>query len=240
MTVSRGIYLLPNLLTTAALFSGFFGIIAALHQHFSVAAIAIYVGIIFDSLDGRVARLTNTQSEFGVQFDSLSDMVVSGVAPALIAYLMGLSNLGRLGWVAAFIYVATTALRLARFNTQVGKQDPRYFRGLPCPTAAAVVVGFIWVADRYEIANHTAGMVLLPVLVVAGFLMVSNFVYYSFKKVDMKGKVPFVAVIAVMLILGFVSLNPAAMLLLVFSAYAVSGPLFGIWRLLRRRRSDEN
>jgi CDP-diacylglycerol--serine O-phosphatidyltransferase len=216
MTVSRGIYLLPNLLTTAALFSGFAAIIAAFHGAFSLAAMAIYLGIIFDGLDGRVARLTNTQSEFGVQFDSLSDMVVSGVAPALIVYLIGLSSLGQLGVVVAFIYLAATALRLARFNVQVGQQDARYFRGLPCPIAAAMLASFVWMADKYALMPHSIVMLLLPMLLLLSFLMVSHFVYYSFKKFSLKGKVPFVAVIAVLLLLGFISLKPPEMLCLIF------------------------
>jgi CDP-diacylglycerol--serine O-phosphatidyltransferase len=221
----RGIYLLPNLLTTAGLFSGFFAIVSSMNGRFEAAAVAIFVAMIFDGLDGRVARLTNTQSEFGAEYDSMADMVSFGVAPALVAYNWGLAGLGKIGWLAAFIYVAGAALRLARFNTQIGIADNRYFQGLASPAAAALVAGLIWVGVEYDINGQDYGVIVAIVTGVAGLLMVSNFKYNSFKELNLQGKVPFVALLLIMLIFVVVATEPALVLFIVFALYALAGPI---------------
>ena len=221
----RGIYLLPNLLTTAGLFSGFFAIVSSMNGRFEAAAVAIFVAMIFDGLDGRVARMTNTQSEFGAEYDSMADMVSFGVAPALVAYNWGLTGLGKIGWLAAFIYVAGAALRLARFNTQIGIADSRYFQGLASPAAAALVAGLIWVGVEYDINGQDYGVIVAVVTGVAGLLMVSNFKYNSFKELNLQGKVPFVALLLIMLIFVVVATEPALVLFVVFALYALAGPI---------------
>ncbi len=237
----RGIYLLPNLFTTAALFAGFYGIIAALHGRFEAAAVAIFVAMVLDGLDGRVARMTHTESEFGVQYDSLADMVSFGAAPALIMYQWALDGLGKFGWMAAFIYVAGAALRLARFNTQVGSADKRYFMGLPSPSAGAAVVGLVWVGVDQGWEGASVSWLAFVITTAAGLLMVSNFLYHSFKKIDLKGKVPFVAVTVVMLGFVLVSTQPPVILFGGFLAYVLSGPTLAIlrWRQRARRRGGE-
>ncbi len=231
----RGIYLLPNLFTTGCLFGGFYAITAAMKGDFDLAAIAIFAAMIMDGLDGRVARLTQTQTAFGAEYDSLSDMVSFGVAPALVMYLWSLSGLAKLGWFAAFVYAAATALRLARFNTQIGVEDKRYFQGLPSPSAAAIVTGFIWVGETYGLQGEAMRYVATLITAAAGLLMVSNFRYYSFKEIDIRRRVPFVVIIAVVLALAVVSTNPQLMLFAIFSGYAVSGPLWTLIELRRRR-----
>ena len=239
----RGVYLLPNLFTTANLFAGFFSIISAVNGKFEIAAISVFVAMVLDSLDGRVARLTNTQSAFGAEYDSLSDMVAFGVAPALLAYEWALSGLGNVGLTVAFIYVACAALRLARFNTQIGKVDKRYFIGLASPAAAGVVAGTVWAVWAFGEKSGVSGddlpifVVMLYALLVAaaGLLMVSNFKYNSFKDLDLKGRVPFVAILAVVLVFAVVFSDPPRILLLIFLAYAVSGPLQYLLRLRRTR-----
>lgn len=221
----RGIYLLPNLLTTAGLFSGFFAVVSSMNGRFEAAAVAIFVAMIFDGLDGRVARMTNTQSEFGAEYDSMADMVSFGVAPALVAYNWGLSGLGKIGWLAAFIYVAGAALRLARFNTQVGIADNRYFQGLASPAAAALVAGLIWVGVEYDVDGNDYGIIVALVTGLAGLLMVSNFKYNSFKEINLSGKVPFVALLLIMLIFVVVATEPALVLFIVFALYALAGPI---------------
>ncbi|MFT6030784.1 MAG: CDP-diacylglycerol--serine O-phosphatidyltransferase [Oleiphilaceae bacterium] len=220
---SRGIYLLPNLFTTASLFSGFYAIVAAMNGHFDNAAIAIFISMILDGLDGRVARMTNTQSEFGAEYDSLVDMVAFGVAPALVAFTMNLQTLGNVGWIATFIYVAGAALRLARFNTQIDVIDKRYFIGLPSPSAAAIVAGFVWATHGYE---QTMALTLLTMVVVAlsGVLMVSNVKYYSFKEFDMKKSVPFTALLVMVLVFAVIALEPSLVLFGAFMIYMASGP----------------
>ncbi len=232
---SRGIYLLPNLFTSAALFSGFFAIIAAMNGHFEKAAIAIFVSMVLDGLDGRVARWTNTQSDFGAQYDSLADMVSFGVAPALVAFSWALGETGKLGWVCAFIYVAGAALRLARFNTQIGSVDKRYFVGLASPAAAALVAGMVWIGSDYQLDPATYAKPAALLVAAAGILMVSNVLYYSFKDIDFKGKVPFVVLLAVILVFAIISIDPATLLWLIFLAYAASGPVQALWRKWRRR-----
>ncbi len=232
----RGIYLLPNLFTTAALFAGFYAIVAAMDQRFEPAAIAIFVAMLLDGLDGRVARLTNTQSAFGAEYDSLSDMVSFGLAPSLVIYEWALSGMGKLGWLAAFIYTAGAALRLARFNTQVGIADKRYFQGLASPAAAGIVAGLVWVGSTYGgVPALPLHLIALMLTIIAGILMVSNIRYHSFKGLDLKGKVPFVAILLVVLIIVFVSLAPPLVLFGVFLLYALSGPVFTLVTLRKRR-----
>lgn len=230
----RGIYLLPNLFTTGAMFSGFYAITSAINHHFEAAAVAIFIAMILDGLDGRVARLTNTQSEFGVQYDSLSDMVSFGVAPGLVMYLWAFSSLGKLGLFAAFVHTAGGALRLARFNTQVETADKRYFQGLPSPAAAAILAGFLWMSLEYGYDVEAIKYLALLLTVCTGLLMVSNFRYSSFKEIDLKGKVSFVVAIAVMLGFAFVMAQPQSMLFIVFLGYAISGPVVTL--VMRRRK----
>jgi CDP-diacylglycerol--serine O-phosphatidyltransferase len=229
----RGIYLLPNLFTTGALFSGFYAIISAVNGRYETAVIAIFIAMILDGLDGRVARLTNTQSEFGAQYDSLSDMVAFGVAPALVMYLWAFASLGRLGLFAAFVHTAGGALRLARFNTQIESADKRYFQGLPSPAAAAIIAGFIWISLEHGYDIDMIKYLGIILTITTGLLMVSNFRYSSFKQIDLKGKVPFVVAISVMLAIGFVMAQPQTMLFLLFLCYAVSGPVI---TLIQRKR----
>lgn len=225
----RGIYLLPNLLTTAALFSGFYAILASMNGRFEAAAIAIFVAMIFDGLDGRVARMTNTQSEFGVQYDSLSDMVSFGVAPAVVCYSWMLMSLGKLGWAAAFLYAACAALRLARFNVQVGSVDSRYFIGLASPSAAALVAAMVWVGCDAEPDRATA-LLAFAVIAMAGLLMVVNCRYHSLKGLDFKGHVPFVAILGVVVLMVIISIDPPGVLLAIALAYALSGPTYWLWQ----------
>lgn len=243
---SRGIYLLPNLITTAALFAGFYGIVAATQGKFEQAAVAIFIAMILDTLDGRVARMTNTQSEFGAEYDSLADMGSFGLAPALVMYEWSLSSLvnvsftfGKLGWLAAFLYVASAALRLARFNIKASNTDKRYFQGLPSPAAAAVVVGFVWACFDNGIAGESVAMIALPIIVFAGLMMVSNVSYYSFKDIDFHNKVPFIAMLVVVMIFVFASIDPPIVLFGCFMFYALSGPVLSILRRFRKRGKTE-
>lgn len=230
----RGIYLLPNLLTTAALFAGFYSIVAAMKGLFDTAAIAIFIAMIADGLDGRVARMTNTQSPFGAQYDSLSDMTSFGIAPALVVYSWSLVNLGKLGWLAAFLYAAGTALRLARFNTQV--HDKRYFQGLPSPAAAGVIASMVWIGSNYEIEGLYFAIPAAMMTVFVGALMVSTIRYSSFKSIDFKGRVPFVNVVVTVLLLTALALYPPEMLFSVFFIYAVSGPIMTLWQLRQMKK----
>ncbi|WP_205342934.1 CDP-diacylglycerol--serine O-phosphatidyltransferase [Denitrificimonas caeni] len=238
----RGIYLLPNLFTTANLFAGFYSIICAINGNFYVAAATVFVAMVLDGLDGRVARLTNTQSAFGAEYDSLSDMVAFGLAPAIIAYQWALSELGNVGLTIAFIYVACAALRLARFNTQIGIVDKRWFIGLASPAAAGLVAGMVWAI--WAFSDEGVGGADLPFAVIilfailvalAGLLMVSNIKYYSFKDLDLKGRVPFVAILVVVLVFAVVFSDPPRILLLMFLVYAASGPVQYMLRLRKRQ-----
>ena len=229
---AKGIYLLPNLFTSAALFSGFYAIIAAMNQKFEPAAIAIFIAMVMDGLDGRVARMTNTQSAFGAEYDSLSDMVSFGVAPAIIMYMWALAPLKKLGWIAAFIYCACAALRLARFNTKLDDplQDKRYFQGLPSPAAAALLAGFVWVAYEYgstgrEIFFGAIQMKWLAwgLTVFAAGSMVSDLKFYSGKDINLKQSVPFVAILAIVVAFVLVSYSPPEVLFTVVFVYALSG-----------------
>ncbi|RCX29852.1 CDP-diacylglycerol--serine O-phosphatidyltransferase [Thioalbus denitrificans] len=232
----RGIYLLPNLFTTAALFAGFYAVVAAMNGRFEAAAVAVFVAMVLDGLDGRVARMTNTQSAFGAEYDSLSDMVAFGVAPALVAYEWALSSLGKLGWLAAFLYTASAALRLARFNTQVGSADKRYFQGLPSPSAAAIVAGMVWVGTEYGLGPDLVAVPALVLTALAGLLMVSNLRYHSFKDLDFRGKVPFFRILVVVLLFMLVATSPSRVLFAGFLLYALSGPILTL-RDVRRRRA---
>ncbi len=238
----RGIYLLPNLLTTAGLFAGFYAIVAAMQSRFEAAAVAIFVAMAMDGIDGRVARLTNTQSDFGAEYDSLSDMVSFGLAPALVMYVWALSHLSqlgwfwaKLGWLAAFIYAAGTALRLARFNTQVDSADKRYFQGLPSPSAAAITSGLVWVGADLGLAGADLMWPALLLTILAGVLMVSNVRYYSFKSFDLRDRVPFVAMLVMVAIFVFTSLDPPKVLFTTFLIYALSGPIHTLLMLRRHR-----
>jgi len=237
----RGIYLLPNLFTTACLFAGFYAIVASMSGRFEDAAVAIFVAMVMDGLDGRVARLTNTQSDFGAQYDSLADMVSFGLAPALVVFVWSLSNLGKLGWLAAFVYTACAALRLARFNTQVGNADKNYFQGLASPAAAAVVAGMIWVSNDNQISGVDIKYMAIFTTVMVGLLMVSNIRYRSFKDLDLKGRVPFVWILAVVLVFVLVSIDPPLVLSCIFLMYALSGPMLTIKdiRARRAKRKDQ-
>ena len=235
----KGIYILPNLFTTGSLFSGFYAIVAAMNGRFDAAAVAIFISMVLDGLDGRVARLTNTQSRFGEEYDSLSDMVAFGVAPALVAFSLNLQTLGNLGWIGTFIYVAGAALRLARFNTQIGSVDKRYFVGLPSPSAAALVAAFVWAVHDIE---QTRSIALLTMLVVAGggILMVSNVLYYSFKELDLKKRVPFTAMLIIVLVFAVIAMEPPIVLLVGFVMYILSGPVVAIRRRLNRSDTSKD
>lgn len=227
---SRGVYLLPNLFTTGALFCGFYAVIAGMNGRFEAAAIAIFVAMVFDGLDGRVARMTNTQSKFGAEYDSLSDMVSFGVAPALVSFTWVLNGAGKFGWLAAFIYCACAALRLARFNTQIGSMDKRYFMGLPSPAAAATVAGLIWYFAESGIDPAGYEIVVAIYVAVVGLLMVSNVLFYSFKDVDFRGRISFLKMISIVLIAGFISTQPELWLWMFFLIYSISGPLLWMKR----------
>ena len=233
----RGIYLLPNLFTTAALFAGFYSIVAAMNSQFESAAIAIFVAMILDGMDGRIARLTNTQTDFGVQYDSLSDMVSFGLAPALVIYTWSLSSLGKLGWSGAFVFAAAAALRLARFNTQASSADKQFFQGLPSPAAAALIAGMIWWAESLDITDGDSILfITFPITVIAGILMVSNIRYHSFKQFDLKGRVPFIAGLIVVLVFVFIASEPPLVLFMISLIYAISGPVYTLF-LVRKHRA---
>ncbi|WP_395684196.1 CDP-diacylglycerol--serine O-phosphatidyltransferase [Dokdonella sp.] len=242
----RGIYLLPNLFTTGAMFAGFYAIVAAIGGHYTDAAIAVFVAGILDGLDGRVARLTNTQSDFGVQYDSLSDLVSFGLAPSLVLYTWSLSALkaygsgwGKLGWAAAFIYAACAALRLARFNTQVGVADKRYFQGLASPAAAGLCMSFVWAIESGGLGFKASEMdfVTPVVAIVAGLLMVSRVRYFSFKAWPKSDRVPFIWIPAAMLILVALAVDTPRVLFGIAVLYVLSGPAMTLWGL-RRKRSE--
>jgi CDP-diacylglycerol--serine O-phosphatidyltransferase len=233
---SRGIYLLPNAFTTANLFAGFYAIVQAMNGRFEAAAVAIFVAMVLDSLDGRVARMTNTQSAFGEQYDSMSDMVSFGAAPALVVYEWSLRGMGKLGWLAAFVYVAGAALRLARFNANLGVVDKRYFQGLPSPAAAALIAGLVWIATdlretRWIDATGTdLRWLAWAITLYAGVTMVSNAPFYSFKDLNLKKSVPYMAVPLIVLAFVLVSSDPPIVLFLLFLVYAVSGYVLWVWR----------
>jgi CDP-diacylglycerol--serine O-phosphatidyltransferase len=235
----KGIYILPNLFTLAALFGGFYGIVMAMNGRFENAAIGIFCAAVLDGLDGRVARMTNTQSAFGEQMDSLSDMVSFGAAPALIMYEWALKGLGKLGWLAAFVYCAGAALRLARFNTNIGVVDKRFFQGLPSPAAAAMVVGLIWVMDDsgFRDVDGIAWLSWLAfgLTLYAGLTMVTNVPFYSFKDVNFKHSVPFIVIVAIAMGFALVAYHPPTVLFAVFLVYGLSGYAVYAWRRSKGR-----
>ena len=236
----RGIYLLPNAFTTAALFCGFYAIVMAMNQRFDHACWAVFIAMVLDGLDGRVARMTNTQSEFGAQYDSLSDMVSFGAAPALVIYEWSLRGLGKLGWIAAFIYCAGAALRLARFNTNIEVVDKRFFQGLPSPAAAGLVVGFImFMTDPdINISARQVDWVSWCLAVFAGLTMVSNVPFYSFKDVNFRKSVPFIVVFLIALGFALVAIDPPKVLWPIFVIYGLSGyVVFAIQRAKGKRVS---
>ena len=238
----RGIYLLPNMITTAGMFSGFYAIVAAMDGRFEAAAVAIFIAMVLDGLDGRVARLTNTQSEFGVQYDSLADMVSFGLAPALVMYEWSLKFMvsvgwAKFGWLAAFIYAASAALRLARFNSQVATAEKAYFRGLPSPSAAGVLAGLVWAATDFGLTGESMVYVAFVLTVSMGLLMVSNIRYYSFKELNFKNRVPFVTILIVVLVYVFASIDPPKVLFAGFLIYAIFGIIYTLLGIRSRRRA---
>ena len=226
----KGIYILPNLFTLAALFGGFYAVVMAINGHFNLAAVGVFCAMVLDSLDGRVARMTNTQSAFGEQMDSLSDMVSFGAAPALIAYVWALQGLGRWGWIAAFVYCACAALRLARFNVNTGVVDKRYFQGLPSPAAAALVAGFIWLMTDLGVKGQTVAWPMFALALYSGLTMVTNVPFYSFKDVHMKKSVPFAVIVLIALSIAVINIDPPIVMFAVFVVYGFSGYVIYIWR----------
>jgi CDP-diacylglycerol---serine O-phosphatidyltransferase len=226
----KGIYILPNLFTLGGLFGGFYAVVMAMNGRFDLAAIGVFSAMVLDSLDGRVARMTNTQSAFGEQMDSLSDMVSFGAAPALVAYEWALNGLGRWGWIAAFVYCACAALRLARFNVNTGVVDKRWFQGLPSPAAAALVTGFIWLATDYGFEGPELRWVMFGLALYAGLTMVTNVPFYSFKDISMKRSVPFAAIVLIALGIAVINIDPPVVLFALFVAYGLSGYVVYAWR----------
>lgn len=230
----RGVYLLPNLFTTAALFAGFYAIVAAMNGDFTHSAVAIIVAGVLDGMDGGVARLTNTQSRFGAEFDSLSDCVAFGVAPGLVVYAWALSGLGNMGWAAAFIYVACAAMRLARFNVQADTSDSRYFTGLASPSAAGMMAAMVWLGHSRAIDGNEIAWLVALVTAATGLLMVSPVRYHSFKELSI-GRVPFRVLLAAVLVLALISSDPPLALLVIGAVYVSSGPVGGLWRYWKAR-----
>ncbi len=234
----KGIYVLPNLFTLAALFGGFYAIVMAMNSRFELAAIGVFCAMVLDSLDGRVARMTNTQSAFGEQMDSLSDMVSFGAAPALIAYVWALTPLGRWGWIAAFVYCACAALRLARFNVNTAVVDKRFFQGLPSPAAAALVTGFIWLMTDAGIAGSQVRWVMFGLTLYAGLTMVTNVPFYSFKDVSFKRSVPFAVIVLLALGIAVINIDPPTVIFGLFVIYGLSGYVLYIWRRAKGQQAS--
>ncbi len=233
----KGIYILPNLFTLGALFGGFYAVVMSMNGNFELAAYGVFWAMVLDSLDGRIARLTRTQSVFGEHMDSLSDMVSFGAAPALIAYEWALRGIGKPGWIAAFVYCSCTALRLARFNTNLGVVDKRFFQGLPSPAAAAMVMGFIWFMDNRGYAGIKEGPWLawltFGLMLYAGLTMVTNVPFYSFKDVSIKRSVPFVVIVLIALGIALINVHPPIVLVCLFFIYGVSGYAVYAWRRMK-------
>ena len=242
----KGIYILPNLFTLAALFGGFYAVVMAMNGRFDLAAVGVFCAMVLDSLDGRVARMTNTQSAFGEQMDSLSDMVSFGAAPALIAYEWALKGLGRWGWIAAFVYCACAALRLARFNVNTGVVDKRFFQGLPSPAAAALVAGFIWLMTEIGVRGEDLEWLswkqitwtMFVVTLYSGLTMVTNVPFYSFKDVQMKKSVPFVVIVLIALVIAIINIHPPIVLFSVFVIYGLSGYAVYGWRRAKGQQTS--
>ncbi len=233
----RGIFLLPNLLTTAGLFAGFYAIVQAMTGRFENAAVAIFIAMVFDGLDGRVARMTRTQSAFGAEYDSLSDMVSFGAAPALIAFEWAMKGMGKWGWIAAFVYCAGAALRLARFNTNIGVVNKRYFQGLPSPAAAALVAGFVWIINDLNISGEDVRWYAFALTLFSGVTMVSTLPYWSGKDINLRRSVPFMVLPAIVLGYVLVSSYPPGVLFALFLAYSISGYLMAAWNWRSKRKS---
>ena len=234
----KGIYILPNLFTLAALFGGFYAIVMAMNGRFDQAAIGVFCAMVLDSLDGRVARLTNTQSAFGEQMDSLSDMVSFGAAPALIAYIWSLTSLGRWGWIGAFIYCACAALRLARFNVNTAVVDKRFFQGLPSPAAAALVAGYIWLMNDLGVKGLDVRWITFGLMLYAGLTMVTNVPFYSFKDVQMKRSVPFVVIVLIALGIAIINIDPPTVIFGLFVVYGLSGYVLYGWRKAKGQQTS--
>ncbi len=226
----KGIYILPNLFTLAGLFGGFYAIVMAMNGKFDQAAIGVFSAMVLDSLDGRIARMTNTQSAFGEQMDSLADMVSFGAAPALIAYVWALTGLGRWGWIAAFVYCACAALRLARFNVNTAVVDKRFFQGLPSPAAAALVAGFIWLMDEAGFQGEDVRWYMFALTLYAGLTMVTNVPFYSFKDLSIKRSVPFAAIVLIALGIAVINIDPPTVMFALFVGYGLSGYVLYVWR----------
>ncbi|MBI5920093.1 MAG: CDP-diacylglycerol--serine O-phosphatidyltransferase [Betaproteobacteria bacterium] len=233
----RGIFILPNLFTTAALFSGFYAIVQAMNGRYEYSAVAIFIAMVLDGLDGRVARLTHTQSAFGAEYDSLSDMVSFGAAPSLVVYEWALKGMGKLGWIAAFIYCACAALRLARFNTNLDVVDKRYFQGLPSPAAAALVAGLVWVVLDLGYTGEEARWYACTLTIFAGVTMVSNIRYWSGKDINLRRSVPFIVVPAIALAYILLSSYPPGILFALFLGYALSGYVLAVWQWAQARKT---
>ncbi|SEN08654.1 CDP-diacylglycerol--serine O-phosphatidyltransferase [Nitrosomonas marina] len=237
----RGIYLLPNLFTTAALFAGFYAIVQAMNGNFEHSAVAVFIAMVLDGLDGRVARMTHSQSEFGAEYDSMSDMVSFGVAPALIMYEWALKEMGQLGWITAFIYCACAALRLARFNANIHVIDKRFFQGLPSPAAAALIAALVWVMLDFQVSGTDIKWLALIVTLFAGLTMVSNIPFHSGKDINLKKRVPFVTIL--LLVLFFFVLipsHPPVVLFCLFLGYALSGYIIKVWRFGKSRKKNDS
>lgn len=233
----RGIYLLPNLFTTAALFAGFYAIVQAMNGRFEHSAVAIFIAMVLDGLDGRVARLTHTQSEFGAEYDSLSDMISFGAAPALVIYEWALKGMGKWGWIAAFIYCTCTALRLARFNTKSGTVDKQFFQGLPCPAAAALIAGLVWVMLDFKIEGPDIRWLAWCITLFASFTMVSNLPFYSGKEINLHKSVPFITVLLLALFFFvLIPSHPPVVLFCLFMLYALSGYVMWLWRWQKKKK----
>ena len=234
----KGIYILPNLFTLGGLFGGFYAVVMAMNGRFDMAAAGIFCAMVLDSLDGRVARMTNTQSAFGEQMDSLADMVSFGAAPALIAYEWALKGLGRWGWIAAFVYCACAALRLARFNVNTAVVDKRYFQGLPSPAAAALVAGFIWLMTETGVKGYDVAWIMFAFALYAGLTMVTNVPFYSFKDIQMKKSVPFAVIVLIALGIAVINIHPPTVLFGLFVLYGLSGYLLYGWRRFKGQQTS--
>ncbi|TNF57319.1 MAG: CDP-diacylglycerol--serine O-phosphatidyltransferase [Burkholderiales bacterium] len=234
----KGIYMLPNMITLGALFGGFYAVVMAMNNRYDLATIGIFAAMFLDAMDGRVARMTNTQSAFGEQMDSLSDMVSFGAAPALIAYEWTLRGLGRWGWIAAFVYCACAALRLARFNVNTGVVDRRYFQGLPSPAAAALVAGFIWLMTEHGISPQDLAWPMFALTLYAGLTMVTNVPFYSFKDLSLKKSVPFASIVLVALGIAVINIHPPTVLFCLFVLYGLSGYAVYLWRKSKGRQTS--
>lgn len=236
----RGIYILPNLFTTANLFAGFYAIVQAMNGNYEYSAIAIFIAMLLDGVDGRVARMTHTQSEFGVEYDSLCDMLSFGAAPALVVYEWALRGMGKLGWIAAFIYCAGAALRLARFNTNVGTVDKRFFQGLPSPAAASLIAGLVWVMNDFGWQGEELRWEACMLTIFAGLTMISNVPYWSGKDINLRRSVPFIAVAAIALFFALTAFYPPGVLFALFLIYAASGYVLLVLRFSQRNKTPPN